>query len=437
MGGHGTWFLGATYPDKWAAIAACAGYPTLKGYGSSDGLIPDSSNIPMEQLLLRSGNQSDVLKLVSNYKPLGIYIHHGDDDHTVSVNYARQMRKILGEFHPDMSYHEQPGGSHWFGSESVDWPPIFEFFKWHKIADDTSVNTIDFMTANPGISSSYRWAAIQQQVHPLQFSRIQFKRSRTGKTITGTTDNVQVLKLNIQDFADNDVVTISLDGGEAFKYTVKSKIDELYFTRGGAKWTLIAEPGTDQKGPHRYGTLKDAFNHRMVFVYGTTGTKEENEWSFNKARFDAETWQYRGNGAVDMIPDKEFSVDKYKDRGVIIYGNKTTNAAWKLLLTDCPIQVERNKITAAGKTWQGDGLASYLVWPIKNSSIASVAVIGGTGLKGMNAATANQYFAGASGFPDFMIFGIDLMRKGPSEIKMTGFYDNNWKLEGKDFEIAE
>jgi len=28
---------------------------------------------------------------------------------------------------------------------------------------DTAVNVIDFMTANPGISSSYYWATIQQQ----------------------------------------------------------------------------------------------------------------------------------------------------------------------------------------------------------------------------------------------------------------------------------
>ena len=37
MGGHGTWFLGATYPDKWAAIAPCSGYASLKDYGSADG----------------------------------------------------------------------------------------------------------------------------------------------------------------------------------------------------------------------------------------------------------------------------------------------------------------------------------------------------------------------------------------------------------------
>jgi hypothetical protein len=171
----------------------------------------------------------------------------------------------------------------------------------------------------------------------------------------------------------------------------------------------------------------------MIFVYGTVGTKEENEWSFNKARYDAETWYYRGNGAVDLVPDKEFSLEKYKDRGVIIYGNKNTNAAWRIVLNDCPIQVERNKITAGTKTWEGDDLGAYFVWPIPTSSFASVAVIGGTGLRGMNAAMANQYFAGASGFPDFMIYRLDMLQLGADQVKMTGFYDNNWQLTGTDF----
>jgi poly(3-hydroxybutyrate) depolymerase len=154
MGGHGTWFLGATYPDKWAAIGACSGYPTLKGYGSADGLVPDSSTLPMEQMLLRAGNQSDVPKLATNYKPLGVYILHGDSDRVVSVKYARQMRKLLGDFHTDFSYYEYPGGEHWFGNQSVDWRPLFDFFKWHSRRVDTAVNNIDFITASPGISNN-------------------------------------------------------------------------------------------------------------------------------------------------------------------------------------------------------------------------------------------------------------------------------------------
>jgi pimeloyl-ACP methyl ester carboxylesterase len=432
MGGHGTWFLGATYPDKWAAIAPCAGYPTLKGYGSADGLVPDSSTIPMEQLLLRSGNQSDVLKLVSNYKPLGVYVLHGDADRVVSVNYARQMRKALGEFHSDLSYYEYPGGEHWFGDQSVDWAPLFDFFKWHKRPLDTAVNTIDFITSNPAISSSYYWTGVYQQEHALQFSRIQLKRNRAGKSITGTTENVAVLHFDFKDFSIGDIIKITLDGNDSIQYMVLKTQEHVFLKKINSKWTFISQPSFAEKGPVRYGTFKEAFNNNMVFVYSTIGTKEENAWSFAKARYDAETWYYRGNGAVDIIPDNEYSVDKYKNRGVIIYGNKNSNAAWSTLLQDCPISVERNKITAGGKTWQGDDLAAYFTWPLRNSAIASVAVISGSGLKGMNASNANQYFAGASGFPDFMVFRLKMLEAGPAEVKMAGFYDNNWQLTPAD-----
>ncbi len=154
----------------------------------------------MEQLLLRASNQSDVPKLANNYKSLGVYVFHGDSDRTVSVNYARQMRKILGDFHKDMSYYEFPGGAHWFGDQSVDWKPIFDFFKWHTIAPDTAVNNIEFITASPGISSKYRWISVEQQVYPLQYSRIQLNRNKRAKTIKGSTENVQLLKIDLSRF---------------------------------------------------------------------------------------------------------------------------------------------------------------------------------------------------------------------------------------------
>ena len=193
-------------------------------------------------------------------------------------------------------------------------------------------------------------------------------------------------------------------------------------------WVISSVPGLNQKGPHRYGTFKDGFRHKMVYVYGTTGTPQENEWSLNKAKYDAETWYYRGNGAVDIISDKAYSIDQYKDRGVVLYGNYSTNAAWSILLSDCPIRVERNKVTAGNSTWLGDDLGAYFVWPIAGSTIASVSVVSGSGIKGMNAALANQYFAGASGFPDFMIFSLDMLQAGANAIKMAGFFDNEWKM---------
>jgi predicted peptidase len=435
MGGHGTWFLGATYPAMWAGIAPCSGYPTLKGYGSADGLIPDSSLSPMGKMLLRASNQSDVLKLVSNYKPLGIYVLHGDSDRVVSVKYARQMRKLLADFHTDMSYYEYPGGEHWFGDQSVDWNPLFDFFKWHTRLPDSMVNRIDFITANPGISAEYRWAAILQQQHPLQYSHLQLTRNITSKSITGTTENIRLLKLQLGQFGNQANVNIQLNQQPNIVYTTIANNDSIFLINENGLWKLTGAPALSEKGSHRYGTFKEAFNNRMVFVYGTGGGKEEKEWSFNKARYDAETWYYRGNGAVDIIPDKEFSLTQYANRGVVLYGNATTNKAWKLLLSDCPIQVNRNTITVGAKKYEGDDLGAYFIWPLRNSSIASVAVVTGTGIRGMQAANANQYFAGGSGFPDYMIFRLGMLQNGESGVEMTGFFDNKWKISEDDMMV--
>ncbi|MES2645890.1 MAG: alpha/beta hydrolase-fold protein [Bacteroidota bacterium] len=428
MGGHGTWFLGATYPGTWAAIAPCSGYPTLKEYGSADGKIPAGSTIAAEQMLLRAGNQSDVINLAANYKPLGVYVLHGDSDRVVSVKYARQMKNVLASFHPDYSYYEYPGGEHWFGDQSVDWKPLFEFFKWHTRLDDSLVNEIDFTTSSPGISAEYRWASVMQQMHPLQYSNLLLKRNSKTNTISGSTKNVSVLKLAFPNISANTPVTILLDSTSAVHYTTAVANDTVYLTRKKANWEISGKPGIQQKGPHNYGTFKEAFNHNMVFIYSTMGSKEENEATYNKAKFDAESWYYRGNGAVDIIADKMYDQDTYKGRNAIIYGNAATNAAWSMLLKGCPLQVERNKVTAGGKIYNGDDLAAYFVWP-QADGIHSTGVVAGTGLKGMQAANANQYFAGGSGFPDFIIFSLDMLVSGASGVKTTGFFDNNWKLD--------
>ncbi|WP_128544708.1 prolyl oligopeptidase family serine peptidase [Larkinella soli] len=429
MGGHGTWYLGATFPGNWAAIAPCAGYPTLAGYGSHDGKIPEEGGTAVEKLLLRASSPSNVISLATNYKPLGVYILHGDSDRTVSVEYARQMRKMLGTFHPDFTHYEYPGGSHWYGNHSVDWKPLFDYFRWHRIPADSAVNVIDFTTANPGISSKMRWISIEQQVSPLKYSRVQLRRDKKKKVISGITENVSLLAVSLADFAPGDTVSLALDGQNPVRYGIKTAGETIYLAKK-AGWEPGEKPAVTRKGPHRYGTFKEPFNHRMVFVYGTAGKPEENEWAYNKARYDAETWYYRGNGAVDIVSDREFDPRQYPDRGVVLIGNATTNRAWNRLLADCPIQVSRGQVTVGGERLTGDDLSAYFTWPRPDSPTASVAVIAGSGLPGMKAADANQYFAGGSGFPDYMIFGLDMVKDGIKGVRKTGFFDNRWRLEG-------
>ncbi len=425
MGGHGSWFLGATYPGKWAAIAPCSGYPTLMGYGSADGKIPDQSESETGRIILRASNGSNVFELARNYLAGGIYVLHGDKDDVVPVKYARQMREVLGKLHPDFSYYEYPGGSHWWSNESVDWPPLFEYFKWHSIMPDSLVNAIDFTTANPAVSSTMSWATVIQQKEPLAYSRIKFNRDKRNSAISGETENISVLKLDVSDIR-GDSIKLNIDSNT---FKVKKPSDGMLYLSGENNWNPCKTPGPEQKGTLRNGTFKEAFSNRMLFIYGTTGSSEENAWSLARAKYDAEMWYYRANGAVDIVDDKSFNPEHYPDRGIIIFGNASTNTAWNKMLAGCPIQVTRGNVTIRGEKLSGDNYGAYLMYPRMDSKIASVAAVTGTGLPGMHAADANQYLSGGSGFPDYLIFSHDMPGKGIDGVVRAGYYTNKWQVK--------
>lgn len=427
MGGRGTWYLGATYPGMWAAIAPCAGYAT-NSLKAPEKETKKSKPTNIEQVISRAGNASNVLELIHNYKACGVFILHGDDDEIIPVTYSRRMKKLLNSFHHDLNYQEQPGGAHWYGNASVDSEIIFDYFKQRTIPTGTQLNQIDFTSANPAISSTMHWLSIIQQEYPLKFSRVKANRSIEKKIIEINTKNIAILKLSLEEFHEGEIIKIITDGF-LNNYKIKSDNENIHLYKNKKVWRLGSAPSPVFKGPHRYGTFKEAFKNKMVFVYGTIGNEEESNWNYNKARYDAETWYYRANGAVEIITDKQFSISAYKHRSVILYGNRSTNSAWDELLADCPINVQRGQINVGETTYVGDEFGAYFIWPRCDNPTTSIAVICGTGSQGMRAAEGCQYFHHQAQFPDFMIFNLETLIKGLEGIKMAGFFGNDWSLE--------
>ena len=423
MGGHGTWVLGTAYPDKFAAIAPCASYPDIITYGRR----PDEMHnaYPFYAAIERSANAGRTLSLIQNLKQSGVYIFHGSVDRTVSVEQARQMRQVLGGFHSNFCYYEYPGGDHWFGDISVDWPPIFEFFKRQTIPLLKDVKEIDFHTATPSVSASDYWLRVEQQVHPFQFSNV-VASQRNDTIILQTTENVSILELDVPSLEMKAKLVAIIAGDQVL--TVPSGQKALIALKDG-QWNISESLNLRHKYAARNGGFKHAFENNVVFVYATNGNKAENEWYGNKARFDAETFYYRGNGSIDVIPDTEYTLTKYAGRNVIIYGNRNNNKAWSLLLKNCPVQVMDNEIKAGDKNMKGDDLGAYFIYPHPTDDKASIGVVAGTGLAGMRATSPNNYLSGITGFPDIMIFRADILRDGLQAMEFAGYFDNDWMLE--------
>lgn len=435
MGGHGTWHLGATFPDQFGAIGPSAGWISFFSYALRDTSRQQS---PLEKMLLRAASASRTTALAENYKQLGIYIIHGDSDRNVPVEQSRRMVKLLKKIgHRDFIYHEEPGAGHWWdlsdepGADCVDWPPLFDFFARHARPTKEQLRHIRFITASPGVSATNHWITIYGQERPFDFSQIDIQVDPGKRRFVGKTENISRLIIDLSALTPGESFEVTLDG-QSIKQIPWPEIGKIYLEKEQDNWKLSEKWPLAEKGPHRFGGFKDAFNHRMVFVVGTNGNKEENQWAWAKARYDAEVFWYQGNGSIDIITDRQFDAQKYKNRNVILYGNANTNRAWKTLLANCPIQVQKNKIKFGKITLKGKDLAALFVFPKKDEEFTCVGVVSGTGIKGMRATNTQRYLYPGNGFPDFMIFKSSIFRNGLKAIKKMGYFNMQWQLDDQN-----
>ena len=194
MGGHGTWHLGVTFPDKFAAIGPSAGWISMVSYaGAERPANPD----PLMELFLRAASAGDTLALVKNLSSIGVYILHGDQDDNVPVEEARTMRTMLAGFHPDWTYYERPGAGHWWGNPCVDWPEMFDFFSRRSRPQRSEVRHVEFATASPGVSADCHWATIEQQQKAFKLSSVHLTHDPEKRRFAGKTDNVACLALDV------------------------------------------------------------------------------------------------------------------------------------------------------------------------------------------------------------------------------------------------
>lgn len=434
MGGHGTWHIGSLFPDRFAALGPSAGWISFSTYAGGSQTVAED---PVSQMLRRGVAASDTLERVHNLIAQGVYILHGDADDNVPVAQARTMREALAKFHPDFVYKEQFGAGHWWGNACVDWPAMFQFFESHQLPESEQVNRIDFSTPAPHISSQCFWARLPSQQQQGVISRIELQLDRSKRRLTGTTKNARRLHLNLeqmrspQDGVDNTVLSLELDGSQLENVSLAGK-QLLCLERDDRGWRVVELQDSPAHKNGRNGSFKEAFHHRFLLVYGTGGHPEENEWMLTRARYDAETFWYRGNGSVDIVSDQDWKSIAEENRSVIVYGNASINAAWRELLLDSPIAVERNSWKVPGEAASGEATV-MMIRPRPGSNVASVGAIGGTDLRSMKASNRIPIFSSGTGYPDLLIVSPDFLEKGTEAVRLTGYFGHDWSFESGEW----
>jgi dienelactone hydrolase len=435
MGGHGVWSVGGLFPDRFGAIGPSAGWVSFWSYRVRQ---PLDTQTPIGQMIMRPFLPSDPRSFIENYAQHGIYILHGEKDESVPVSESRQMAASLQKLQKDFVYHEQPGAGHWWdvssdaGVDCVDWPPMFDFFARHARPGGKRVREIKFTTPCPGISASCNWLTIEAQLEPLKPSSVRIRVSPADGLISGSTENVARLALDLSAWELRKTLGVELDGQKISDIAWPKEESHIWLASREGRWEVRSRPAALLKGPHRYGLFKDAFNNRVVLVFATHSTPEENAWAEAKARYDAETFWYQGNGSLDIIPDRNFAAALYPDRNVILYGHAGMNSAWPTLLGESPVQVGRGRLNIGADIIQDKNLGCLFIRPRSDSDIASVAVVAGTSLAGMRLTNNLPYLYAGYSFPDLFIARPALLTDGFSAIEAAGFFGPDWRVESRD-----
>lgn len=444
MGGHGVWQIGGLYPDRFAVIAPSAGWPTFWTYTERSGVAPWDLNSPdsIVGLAHRAARTSDTLALINNYYAHAVYILHGDADDNVPVAQARMMRdRLQNASHADLHYHEQEGAGHWWGDQCVDWPPIFDLFRARSIPAPDSVERVRFATADPQVSADCHWLRVEAQQRRLvpTTTDVRIARDGSGAAFIGSTENAAVISFDARALGLTRGVSVDLDGSRLGPLAPGAD-GRIRLARRADGWADASADAPPEPVP---GPFKRVFDNNFVLVYGTRGTEEEQNWALAKARLDAETWWYRGNGACDVLADIDFDPDApgNLDRNVILYGNADTNALYdRLLGDDAPVRVSRGQVSVDGRRLREDILGVMFVWNRRGTQATGrplVGVIGGTGPVGMRALDRKPVFVSGVGIPDVLVIGQDMLVRGAPGIRAMGFYGPDGRLSSGSLFIQQ
>ncbi|TWT38216.1 Alpha/beta hydrolase family protein [Posidoniimonas corsicana] len=435
MGGHGAWRLGVVHPDRFAAVGASAGWLSLWSYGGGMPVYEDPT--PVEAMLLRAASSSDTLSQLNNLGGLGVYVLHGDRDSHVGVSQSRFMRTRLGEFHPDFAYFERKGAGNWWGAACCDWPAMMEFFRGRSLPEAGQTRRVDFATPDLGLAANCHWARIETQDAQGEPSEVSIRLLKESRAFIGATENVRRLSLDPSGLDGDRPVRVKLDGGRAFSAR-PSAGGRIWLSRDDdtGRWSQIANPPVGGKSPTRHGGFKSAFDNNAILIYSTGGSDEENAWSLAKARYDAQSFWCRGNGALQVVADKDFDAARQPNRNVVLYGNADTNLAWPALLSTSPVRVRGGKIVLGGKgqdrAEDDAGLAALFVRPRPRSNTATVGVVAGADLAGMRLTDRIRYFHSGVGLPDITILGPESPAEGDYGVRAVGYFGHDWSVDSGD-----
>jgi len=428
MGGHGTWHVGLTHADLFAAAAPEAGWPDIQLYVplflQRTVTFADPTQVAIRDMAMRP----DVTPaMLANALNLPFYILHGGDDDNVPTYHGRNFAEWLRELGYRFTYKEVPGRPHWWSYENglacVDDTDLMAFLEGQN--REPGPRHVRFRTADLGQSNRSYWAVVERVRTVGRDADIEAWAS--GSSITVSTANVSQFSL---DLAGEPFFTgpigVEIDGTMVGRrYSLPAR---LTFHSTDKGWTAgPTRAAAVTKTPGLYGPAKQAMMSPFLLVYGT---RDSTLASFlrHSAAQEGMRWWLIGNGRARIVPDSDVTPEDISRCNLVLYGGPQENSVTNRIAGQLPIRIKEGRLSFGARDL-GDSLAAMFVYPNPLNQNRLVLVRLGTDEDNTRLSLFWGVASSGAGVPDFMVFDRSVRRYGWSGVRAAGFFGPDWNID--------
>jgi dienelactone hydrolase len=413
MGGWGTWNIATRHPDLFAAIAPVFGGSDYHSQMSEEDLAKLSS-------LDRFFNEKrSTWALADGLLNIPIFIHHGDADQSVNVEYSRWAARLLQRWGYDVRYHEFPGRVH-EALESQNGNMSIEWFLEHR--RNPNPRRVRIRSAELRNASAY-WAHVLQAASPLAFMAV----------------DAEVVDRNVIRLDTDNVLEIALspsaalvDAAKPVKIVWNGSAQEKRLQNGELRLTAADyQPAPLHKNVRLPGSIADFTATPFAIVIGTV-SKDPEMVALCRKKADSfiaawRDWQKQSPRVFQDTEIKDADMAKYS---LLLVGGPEANRATAQLAAKLPLQIAANQVTIDGKTFAATDAAVQMLYPNPLNPERYVWIAAGTSTDGMYFTALSPQ--GLSEWDYVVVDGrIPAYKQSASSLDtkvVSGMFDYNWRF---------
>jgi dienelactone hydrolase len=374
MGGWGTWNVATRHPEVFAAIAPIFGgvdYHSTMDEALAKTLTPAERFINEKQ---SSWALADALI----HTP--IFVHHGDADQAVNVEWSRWGVRLLQRWGYDIRYREYPGKVH-EALQDNNGTMNFDWFLEHE--RNPAPRQVRIRSAELRNASAY-WISVQAAARPLEFMRVDAEVVDRN-TIRLDTDNVADLLL-----APPAAI---IDGSQPVVVVWNGERQQRRMAQGKLRLTRADhKPAALHKTPALPGASNDFFNTPFALVVGTTAKDAALQALIeNKAQGFVRAWKDWQKFEPRVFKDTEISEAEVAKYSLLLIGGADANAITARLAPKLPLKVSTDRVVIDGKAFPVRDAAVSLLYPNPRNAARYVWVFASTSGAGMQFASPTPF----------------------------------------------